>query len=382
MPDKPLHPLHVPRAAVIALMLLAAALMAPGQGSRLVSLSGEVEIGRGEPPVFVRAEPGEPLAPGELVRTGGDGRAELHLGRASVRLYPNSLLRVPDASGAMSSAGEVEGVELERGGSLFDVLHGEDPFEVRTPEVVVSVKGTRFSVALDDAGAEVAVFRGLVGVRSLAVDAAYETLVREGFVARGHDSFDLSLHQWDDPWEAWQRGASLPELPEPSLPRQAEATLLEARTAAMADARREAVLRAAERHPEVAERLTRLREARGGAAKVDLDAVQDGGHDGMKKELEQEYMEKFVNPGQDPSGSGGAAAMTTLELSFVDGSGVSGDDLLHIDASDGSAWDLDEGALEDVVRGVGNLPGNLSTLLGSRGISDEEFAKNALMLFH
>lgn len=376
-------PMHPPRrvpqlrhSAVVALALLALALLAPGQGSRLVSASGEVEIGRGEPPVFVRARAGEPLAPGEVVRTGQDGRAELDLGRASVRLYPNSLLRVPDGSGAMSSSGEAEGVELERGRSIFDVLRGQDPFEVRTPEVVVSVKGTRFSVALADAGAAVAVFRGLVGVRSLAAEAAHETLVREGFVARGQERFELSLHEWSDPWDAWQAGAELPELPEPALqhlPRQAEATLREARSAAMASARREAVLRAAERHPEVAAELARVREAGQAAAKLDVDAVQDGRREPMQKALERSYVETYLNARLDP---------TSVSLTLVDGSGVPGGEMLHIDADDGSSWDLDEDALEGVLEGAGSLPASLSTLLGNQGITQEEFAESALKLLH
>lgn len=371
------------RAAVLVLAVLAAVLLAPGQGSHVVSLSGDVEIGRGEPPVFTGAEAGEALSPGDVVRTGGDGRAELDLGRATLRLYPNSLLRVPDASGALSTGGEAQGVQLDRGRSLFDVLRGADPFEVRTPEVVVSVKGTRFSVALDDDVAAVAVFRGLVGVRSTAAAAAFETLVREGFVAQGRDSFELSLLEGSDPWEAWGRGGQLPELPRPALermPRDAEATLREARSAALEDARGEAVLRAAERHPEVAAELTRLREKAGepGDAAEELDGVQDGRREKRERALEESYVETFMNGSMDP---GGAAAPVTFSLSFLDGSGVSGDDTLHIDASDGSSWDLDEGALEDVLDGQGSLPASLSTLLGSQGMTDEEFAKSALMLF-
>jgi hypothetical protein len=377
MPNPPLRAPNLRRATVTALVLLAALLLAPGEGSRLVSLSGDVEIGRGEPPVFASARAGEPLAPGEMVRTGDDGRAELDLGRASVRLYPNSLLRIPESAGAMSSDGEARGVLLERGRSLFEVLRGSDPFEVRTPDVVVSVKGTRFSVALADAQAAVAVFRGLVGVRSLAAEAAFETLVREGFVARGQQSFELSLHETADPWEAWQGGPELPQLPEPALDGAAsgkQAALLEARAAALASARPEAVLRAAERHPEVADELARARakgdEATGGAAaKLDVDAVQDGERDRMQQMLEQSYVEEYLAANMDPGGSGAVSLALTLV-----------DDLVHVDASNGSSWDLDEDVLEDVLEGEGSLPANLVALLGDQGIAQEDFAQNLLML--
>jgi hypothetical protein len=195
---------HVAVLAVVALLAATTASAEP----RLTVVSGEVEIGRGEPPVWRVARTGDALGPGDRVRTGGGGRAEVDLGGALARLYENSLLRLPDGGA----------VGLERGGSLFDVTPRTpaDPFEVRTPEVVASVKGTRFAVLVAEAGAAVNVYEGLVGVRRGALETTREVLVREGFGAvgaGGSSSFELRLLPAADPWQGWSEGAPAPPLP-------------------------------------------------------------------------------------------------------------------------------------------------------------------------
>ena len=189
------------------------------------------------------------------MRTGRDGRAELTLPAGSVRLYGDSLIRLPAIA---PTAGNADAVELESGSSLFDVLHRDrNLFEVRTPEVVVSIKGTRFLVVAGDQ-AEVAVFRGSVGVRP-GLASARELLVREGFAAVGssHQPFDLRWSGAPDPWEAWQGGALPPAAPAPAgAGASPEPSDLEAaKNAAKAESRREAVAQAIERHPDVAERV-------------------------------------------------------------------------------------------------------------------------------
>jgi hypothetical protein len=201
---------YAARAAVLLgiVWLLAAPASAE---TRLTVVSGDVEIGRGEPPAWRRARVGDALAPGDQVRTGGGGRAEVELGAGVARLYENSLLRLP-ADGGPTALG------LEQGGSLFDVAPrpASDPFEVRTPEVVAGVKGTRFAVLVADTGAAVNVYEGLVGVRRRSLESAREVLVREGFGAVGHGpggSFELRLLPAGDPWHGWKDGAPAPAMP-------------------------------------------------------------------------------------------------------------------------------------------------------------------------
>src|SRR5262245_20801014 len=95
-------PRHVHRLVVAALAALAAlALLAPDwPGAHLAVSTGSVEVGRGEPPVWKAASTGERLDSGDRVRTGGDGRAEVVIEGATLRVYPNSLLRLPEAAAA------------------------------------------------------------------------------------------------------------------------------------------------------------------------------------------------------------------------------------------------------------------------------------------
>jgi ferric-dicitrate binding protein FerR (iron transport regulator) len=62
-------------------------------------------------------------------------------------------------------------VTLARGEAFFDVTPGRDPFEVETVHGLVTVKGTRFLVALDKNETEVAVQRGAVQFNAMALAA-------------------------------------------------------------------------------------------------------------------------------------------------------------------------------------------------------------------
>jgi len=250
--------------------------------SRMGELDGDVSIGRGEPAAWQAARSGDPLAPGDRIRTGAGAHAEVLLGSATVRLYENSLLRLP-SSGAADAKGQ-RSLHLEQGRSLFDVVKrklGLAPFEVETPQVVVSVKGTRFEVALGRDLAEVSVFHGVVGLREPRANELVETLVREGFAARGGvgQPFELEVSMEGDPWERWREAAPA-RIESHSRPLERDALRLESAEAALAAARRSSDVQvldhAARRHPEVAERLERLaREKR--SLRPDADELRDGG---------------------------------------------------------------------------------------------------------
>jgi hypothetical protein len=242
-------------ASLIALAALAMLLLGPAPGPRVEQVRGDVEIGSGEPPVWRAARAGDPLAPGDIVRTGHDGRAELVLAAGSVRLYGDTLLRLPMASAAL---GTPDAVELEKGSSLFDILRrGRDDFEVHTPEVVVSIKGTRFLVVAEER-AEVAVFHGTVGLQHES-QPAREMLVREGFAAVGGPGrpFELLWSGAPDPWDAWSEGGHPPRAPERAASGSLKtASLIESAKAAARKRSRSAVVeQAAARHPRVADRL-------------------------------------------------------------------------------------------------------------------------------
>jgi len=264
--------LHASRFLVMAALLLMAAAPAAADPPRVLQAEGQVEIGMGDPPVWHAAQPGETLAAGASIRLGDGARAELALTKGTIRLYENSLLRLPaDAFGAETTA-----VELEEGGSLFDIdkSKNRDGFEVRTPEAVVMVKGTRFAVSIDGGAAAVAVFRGLVGVRNLVETLQHEILVREGFTAVGGGprAFELHFDRTPDPWKAW--GSKLPPQLRRAVRVETPASIAvdETRKAAVEDARR-ALLRQALKNNPALRRQVRKKVA----ARVALErATKDG----------------------------------------------------------------------------------------------------------
>ena len=192
---------------LLACSLLACGLVAAAAAAdpALVAVSGKVEIGRGTPPVWHLAQSGDALAPGDSVRTAAGARAELALGdNRIVRVYEQSVLRVGTS---VTPTGAVRSVDLDEGQSIFDVMKKTvaDEFEVITPEIVVSVKGTRFLVAAVEGADYTAVFRGEVG---LAGDGFEPLSVRPG---RLGTQGELFLTPFADPWSSWESGAPAPE---------------------------------------------------------------------------------------------------------------------------------------------------------------------------
>ena len=220
-------------------------------------MSGDVEIGRGEPPQWSNANSGDVIAWNDRVRTGADGRVEIKMDAGTLRVNENSMLRLPAA------ANGADQVELEKGRSLFDVLRrGGRRFEVHTPTVVVSVKGTRFGVDAGTDVGEVTVYRGTVGVREVGAAEMMETLVREGFLATGGVGMpvELDVSTATDPWQRWQ-AFDRADLEERQIQRRmgemdrAKAALHRATAA-------DVIVKAAERKPEVARRLKAIQQKR------------------------------------------------------------------------------------------------------------------------
>jgi hypothetical protein len=362
------------RALVAVLAVLALVLSAPAMGPHIERASGRVEIGRGEPPAWRPARAGDSLAPGDAVRTGHDGRAEVVLPAGSVRLYGDSLLRLPVV------AEKVDAVELDSGSSLFDVLHrAKDGFEVRTPEVVVSIKGTRFLVATGERP-EVAVFRGAVGLRELE-GRIHELLVREGFTAVGGAGapFELLWSGAPDPWDGWSDGEAPPLAPESAAVRASERALgiESAKAAARDSARRGAVEQALDRHPDLAENVEKALETRGEQASGKGEAAPPAAPDpdplvdANDQMLKESYVEAVLN--SDPEDSGGVGGgVSNYDVSVV------GDSVLITLA--GLSWTFDEDELEDIAEGDASFPQPLENTIDTLGETAETVAGTLLGL--
>jgi hypothetical protein len=401
------------RLAVLALALLLSA-ADPTRPGRIESVSGPVEIGSGEPPTWRPARAGDELAAGDQLRTGANGRAELALPAGVARIYENSLLRIPFAQPQDQS----DFVELEGGASLFDVIHRGRPFEVRTPEAVAMVKGTLFAVALDDAGAAVSVYRGLVGVRAPEQALELEVLVHPGSAAFGgaDDPFRMrTLEPGADPWEGWTRGELAP--PQASELRGADergAAIESARAAALAafDEKIEEMTLAA--HAPLVdgkagglEDRAAAHDARGQAPPAAIDAPDPGAGVGLGDIADPGAgaggtgapgadgnigggAPGGADPGPDGTGAGGAQAGTgaaalmlgplgLYTVTFIDGSGGSGSDRVRVVGPLGLSKELNQNQLEGVLDGnTSPLGAQILNQLLSNGHSPAEFA--ALLL--
>ena len=366
---------------------------ASAEGGHVVDVHGSVELGRGTPANWTPLHRGDRLQPGDAIRTGADGRAELVIGAATLRLYEDSVLRLPGAAAA-AEAGTRLG--LERGRSLFDVLRSaaDRGLEIETREVVVSVKGTRFGV--DAEAQSVDVFRGAVGVRDRLDAALEEVLVPEGFaLMRGTGGMlELLATSAQDPWPLWERGGSFPAHPDPDTSFAPRARELEsARRAARQAAKPRALERAMERHPELQERIERAvaKRAADGSASGDqappIDGVVDDPRRAHRTVLAQRYAQLLANGTGGGGGGGGGGSPgggngNGLTVTFVSGSGVSGGDQIRIeDASSGFSTSFDEGFVDDVLDGSASFPTEISDALTQQGVTENQFAHALMVIF-
>ena len=238
-------------------------LLAPMTGPHVEHASGRVEIGSGEPPVWRAARDGDALAPGDVVRT-GPRRPR----RAGARGGQRAALRRLAAAAAGRrgrAAGSADGVELDSGSSLFDVLHrGTRP-----------LRGAHARGGREHQGHALPGRRRASGPRSRS-SAAVSACVRDAsprascWCARasrrsatpgGRSS--CSGAAAPDPWDAWFDGGAAAARARAGgrrTPCTRRSASRRRRPRRSAESRREAVEQAIERHPEVAERVEKTIE--------------------------------------------------------------------------------------------------------------------------
>ena len=406
----------------IALLLGLAALAATASADpKLTVVEGSVEIGRGDPPTWTPAKVGDVAAAGEAIRTGRGARAEVALGTGTVRLYESSLLRIP--AEAMRPEGPAA-VGLDQGSSLFEVLKRPptDPFQVRTPEVVASVKGTRFGVALDGKNAAVSVYEGLVGVRGKAEALAAEVLVRPGFSAMGGAgrSFDLVVSPRVDAWEGWKSGVKLPAPSAVPASPPDGAGVEAAREAALRATGPEVIQEVVDRHPELVRQAaadaakgtggkkgeadSKPRTKSSGPAAMPLDVMEPGpvpiaesvidpvtsratvarneaGSRGVREQLAEVVLNKGLTgpPGSAAGGNPLGISLAALGLvARVEPDGSTGEKLFLFNLAGDKLVDLKDDRLRQIVSGerpTDDLGNKVLDVLASRNVDPHEFAK-------
>ena len=160
-----------------AILILFATPAFAGEGSAVwivAQRSGEVRVLRnGMQPASVNVRAA--LAPGDVVATGANGRAMLTRGDDYVVVAPSSRLLLPKEEQQKGFTRLIQQV----GTMLYKVRHtGVPHFAVETPILAAVVKGTSFTVIVEDDRAAVQVTEGLVEVSSATGSA--RRLVEKG----------------------------------------------------------------------------------------------------------------------------------------------------------------------------------------------------------
>lgn len=102
------------------------------------------------------------IGPGSVIETGADGNVVLTRPGDSITVFPNSKMSVP----ANPTGGE-PGILQTLGKMLFRMESRESrDFEIKTPYLAAAIKGTTFTVEVDDNDATVEVEEGSVLVTS------------------------------------------------------------------------------------------------------------------------------------------------------------------------------------------------------------------------
>ncbi|MBP6014361.1 MAG: FecR domain-containing protein [Alphaproteobacteria bacterium] len=143
---------------------------------RIIQSSGETMVSTGG--IFpVALDPKAPLPNGTVVSTGPSGRMMLRRGGEQIALGPLSSITLTDGTNLITR------IRQNSGSVWFNVGKRTAPhFEVDTPYLAAIVKGTTFTVTIDDGGSTVAVQEGTVEVATDSRSAV--TLVKRGRTAR------------------------------------------------------------------------------------------------------------------------------------------------------------------------------------------------------
>lgn len=153
---------------VAIFVLLAQSLVVAQRIARTDKVKGRVEIQHGADGRFATLVDGSGVKRGDTVRTGPNSSMEFRwVDGTRCKLMPNSTLTIRAASFNSVKGAEESRLHLDQGKLFVRVakkLNADSRFEVETPSAVASVRGTIFSVEVNEGRSEVDVFRGRVVV--------------------------------------------------------------------------------------------------------------------------------------------------------------------------------------------------------------------------
>ncbi len=177
-------------AIVFALVAASEAFAAEGGGIWSVNKSsGEVWITSGDVQQ-ASVKPEDNLKPGDIIRTGRNGRVLLSRGEERILIAPNSEIGLP-----AEQKEELSTTIVQRAGSiLLDVeKRNVKHFEVETPYLAAVVKGTQFRVSVNATSTSVDVMRGQVEVNDFRSGQIAQLVPGQRATALEHGKPGLSL---------------------------------------------------------------------------------------------------------------------------------------------------------------------------------------------
>src|SRR5689334_15467852 len=176
--------------------------------------SGEVWVTTsGAEQVSLRQE--APLKPGDVIRTGRNGRVLLIRGEETILIAPNSVIGLPtEKKDGLSTT-----ILQQAGSILLDVeKRNVKHFEVETPYLAAVVKGTQFAVTVNAASTSVEVRRGQVEVLDFKSGQIAQVMSGQVATALAHGKPGLSLSgtgQFHAIEQGQPRASSIERIPVP-----------------------------------------------------------------------------------------------------------------------------------------------------------------------
>lgn len=169
---------------VVLFALMSQSLFLVTRIAHLRSASGHVAISRQGQGEWMPVSAGAPLAPGDAVQTGSDGRAEFAWADGTRwKLEPNTLLLVERASSDSYHRSEQTQFRLERGKVWLRVvkpLGANSGFQIETPSATASVRSTVWSIEVAGDQTRVGVWKGFVDVKGAGAGSSSEEHVTPG----------------------------------------------------------------------------------------------------------------------------------------------------------------------------------------------------------
>lgn len=170
---------------IVIFALLTQSLVLVQRIAKVDQLKGQVSVQRsGQGEFFALSSKGA-VKTGDIVKTGKDSTAEFKwLDGTRWKLMPNTTLTVKKSVFNTVQKNEVSQLRLTTGKVFVRIVKSLAPtsrFEVETPTAVAAVRGTIFSVAVENGQTEVAVFKGRVQVKNNDSEAG--ALIKPGQAA-------------------------------------------------------------------------------------------------------------------------------------------------------------------------------------------------------